>query len=205
MELTEDTTSIIMSYMPTESFSELISLMPSQMANIGKSNLFWKQRVETLIEKYIDYKNINWKTIFLNLNKLLIEFKLDYKKAFIEACKRGDLDNVKLLIKSPKLIGNYDSTMYENISTIEFGLITAAQHGQYSIVDFLLLNPSIKSYVIGIAIGSAKWNNHHNIVKLLSEDSRYNPLIIPPIKGVTRTNIIGKRPQFGARSLIVPS
>src|SRR6185312_10807880 len=82
MEQFLDTLSNIISYMFPESISKLIPSIPSLLDYVGKNNMFWKGLVEILIERYIDYEDIDWKSIYLNLNKLLVEFKFNYNQAF---------------------------------------------------------------------------------------------------------------------------
>jgi hypothetical protein len=80
MNLTQDTLSIILSYLPKESLSNLIPLMAADMTAISKDYMFWKRRVEILIGKELNDRDINWKSAFLKLNQLLLDFDFDYQK-----------------------------------------------------------------------------------------------------------------------------
>ncbi len=61
----------MLSYLPKESIAALITNtnLDKAIKELAKTNIFWKQRVETLIGKYLDNVFSNWKLVHDNLIK----------------------------------------------------------------------------------------------------------------------------------------
>ena len=98
--ISKDLFTSILSYLPKESIAALITNtnLDKAIKESAKTNIFWKQRIETSLGTYLD-QNLrfsNWKLIYDNL---IEDFGKIWSKALIRAAsKNGHSEVVKLLL-----------------------------------------------------------------------------------------------------------
>ncbi len=146
----------ILSYLPKESIAALITNknFDEVIKESAKTNIFWKQRVETLIGKYLDNVFSNWKLIYDNLIEDF-EGKVNLKEA--------QMGNTHLIHEQSSLFGSK-------------ALIASSKKNHTEVVKILLADPRVNpSAEDNDAIKSASTNGHAEVVKLLLDDGRANP------------------------------
>ncbi len=192
--ISEDLFTSILSYLPKESIAALITNtnLDKAIKESAKTNIFWKQRVETLLGRYLEQnfsfagvsRRIfpNWKLIY---NQLVIDFEgeIDLKEdqmgnthlinelcslsgsdALINALIGGHLEVVKLLLADKRVDPSADNN--EVIRLLH-------KYGSYEVVKLLLANEKVDPSVNdNFAIRAASSSNHPKVVKLLLEDDR---------------------------------
>ena len=172
--ISEDLFTSILSYLPEKSIAALITNknFDEAIKESAKTKIFWKQRVETLIGKYLDNVFSNWKVIYDNL---IVDFegKVDLKefgsKALIASSKNNHTEVVKILLADLRV-----NPYAEDNSAI----IYASMNGNSEVVKLLLddgrANPSADN---NYAIIIASRYNHPEVVTLLLEDERVDPSV----------------------------
>ena len=96
---------------------------------------------------------------------------MDFQHNFIEACKVGDLDKVKLLLIDDRVINFFKIADINN-----YAIQWASLKGHFNVVKLLLEDKRINpAYDNNLGIKCASHNGHFNVVKLLLEDKRINP------------------------------
>ncbi len=146
--ISKDLFTSILSYLPTESIAALITNtnLDKAIKESAKTNIFWKQRVETLLGKYLVNVYPNWKLVHDNL----IE---DFKGNF--GLKQDQMGNTHLI--------NEQSSLFRKKA-----LIASSKNGHLEVVKLLLaddrVNPSVNN---NEAIIIASENGHSDVVKLL--------------------------------------
>ena len=170
MELiSSDLFTSILSYLPQESITALITNtnLDKAVKESAKTNIFWKQRVETLLGRYVDDVYPHWKLIH---NQLIDDFKgkVDLKefgsKALISASQLGHTEVVKFLLADDRV----DPSIEYNKA-----IILASRYGHPEVVKLLLtderVDPSAQN---NDAIMWASKEGKLEVVKLLLADKR---------------------------------
>ncbi len=187
----------ILSYLPHKSIAALITNtnLDKAIKESAKTNIFWKQRVETLLGRYIEQNPSfaglrrrvypGWKIIY---NNFIEDFggKLDLKQdqmgvthlineqsslfgseALISSSINNHTTVAKILLADERV-----NPSTEDNSAIRMG----SKFGSYKVVKLLLeddrVNPSADN---NFAIKQASRSNHPKVVKLLLEDDRVDP------------------------------
>jgi len=87
---------------------------------------------------------------------------MDFQHDFIEACKVGDLDKVKLLLIDDRVINFFKIADINN-----YAIQLASQNGHFNVVKLLLEDKRVNpAYDNNCAIRWASYNGHFNVVKL---------------------------------------
>ncbi len=167
MELiSEDLFTSILSYLPKESIAALITNtnLDKAVKESAKTNIFWKQRVETLVGRYVDDVYPNWKLVhdqLINDFKGKVDLKEFGSKALILASKIGHPEVVKLLLADDRVDPSYKA------------IIQASRYGHPEVVKLLLtddrIDPSAQN---NDAIMRASSEGNLKVVKLLLADKR---------------------------------
>ncbi len=177
----------ILSYLPDKSIAALITNanLDKAIKESAKTNIFWKQRVETLLGRYLEknlsFANVsrhiypNWKIIYNNLiedfegnvNLINEQSSLSGSKALIRASENNHPKIVELLLADKRV-----DPSAEDSSAMKL----ASMAGYLGIVKLLLddgrANPSANN---NYAIIVASRYDRLEVVKLLLVDSRADP------------------------------
>jgi hypothetical protein len=112
-KLNEDTLSVVVAYLPNRVIKKLSrssSFLHNTLSKINNNFLFWKERTELLLEKYITNDNsINWKEVYKILLRYIGE-KQPYQILPIFA-KKNCLDAQKII----KKYGHNREDTYDNL------------------------------------------------------------------------------------------
>ncbi len=170
-DIPKDLFSSILSYLPNDSIATLRTniTLNNIIKETIKTNIFWKERVETLFERYLSNIFINWKQVYDNLVEDF-EGDISFDKennALTKASKNGHLEVVKLLLADNRIDPTADI-----VEAIRFSV----WNNHADILALLLKDgredPS-KNFSYSIVLASEK--NYHEIIKLLLNDGRADP------------------------------
>ena len=202
--ISSDSFTSIVSYLPNKSIAALITNanLDKAIKELVSDNIFWKQRVETLLERCFDDVYPNWKFVH---NKLILDFKgkVNLKKfgskALLRASEEGHHEIVKLLLEDDRVNlsmedGSYAIELASQNGYLEAvkllliddrvnpsahnnqAIISASKKGYTEIVKLLLTNDSVDpSAQNDLAIQTASTQGYLEIAKLLLSDNRVNP------------------------------
>jgi ankyrin repeat protein len=119
---------IILSYLDDNSLNVLTSVLPEVILQSQKTNTYWHEKTELLLNKQLGIKNYNWKQIYDILSSVS-------KNEWINAAIYYDsLDTIKILV----IIGEINNTNVKNDLVNPVNI--AAQYGKLNILNFLLNN-----------------------------------------------------------------
>ena len=143
----------------------LLSRTPSwkHMTRFANETYFWYQRTEYLVGRSLTPRQINWKTVYYNLQQAdVISDQRRKYNIFVDEVLR-DSDTVTVAIE----LGYQPENRH---------LVTCCVEGYIETVKLLLQQPGIDpAYENSRPILAASVNDHIDVVRLLLEDGRANP------------------------------
>ena len=172
----------ILSYLPNQSIAALITNhnLDKAIKESAKTNIFWKQRVEILLGRYLDEQNLS----FTGLRRIYSDWKLIYKNliedfrgtvdlnkfgsaALIAASEKGHYEVVKLLLADNRV----DPSAKNN-----YAIIAASNYGNTKVVKLLLADNRVDpSTCDNASIILASEYDHPEVVRLLLTNNKVDP------------------------------